>query len=91
MNQSYTDHDTVTYFGSIGNVMRILYDFESYNVVRENWGLKKKEESETLLFAKILEHYGKYSDELKGVPPKADRMMQRERERQEAKRQYQMK
>lgn len=51
MNQSYTDHDTVTYFGSIGNVMRILYDFESYNVVRENWGLKKKEVSETLLFA----------------------------------------
>jgi len=36
MNQSYTDHDTVTYFNSLGNVMRILYDFESFNVVWAN-------------------------------------------------------
>ena len=37
MGTSFVDHDTVNYFLNIGNIIRIMYDFESYNVVREEW------------------------------------------------------
>ena len=37
MGTSYSDHDTEKYFLNVGNIVRILYDFESYNVVREEW------------------------------------------------------
>ena len=90
MNQSYADHDQVNYFSSIGNILRILYDFDSYNVVRDEWTVTDDEETRLLLIVDWIKSL-KIGTELKGVPPKSERQMKTEMDRLKAKRNYDLK
>jgi hypothetical protein len=78
MNQTYADHDSVEYFRSMGNMLRILYNFDSYNTYREQYNVDTN--SLWIMFLEAVA-YGELptppahneTNELAGMPTKAER------------------
>lgn len=72
MNQSFTDHNSVEYFKNLGNLLRVLYNFESFNIIREDQ--LGQDQSLLMLIYRAFEYSQlPESEKHSSVPPKEER------------------